>query len=59
LIHDGPDDATQLFATIGCIEIMGRQGFAKFNDLIISLSGPQEKNRTEQLLAIGVLAACR
>ena len=25
LIHDGPDNPTQLFATVGCIEIMGHR----------------------------------
>jgi hypothetical protein len=53
LIHDGPDNPTELFATIGCIEIMGHQGFVKFNNLIISLSGPKATNRTEQLIEIG------
>lgn len=53
LIHDGPDNPTELFATIGCIEIMGPSGFVKFNDLIISLSGPSSKNREEQLKQIG------
>lgn len=41
LIHDGPDNPTELFATIGCVEVMGYRGFVKFNDLIISLSGPK------------------
>lgn len=53
LIHDGPDDPTELFATIGCIEIMGKLGFVKFNDLIISLSNTKAKLRSEQLLEIG------
>ncbi len=53
LIHDGPDNPTELFATIGCIEVMGRQGFVKFNDLIISLSGPKATNRPQQLMEIG------
>jgi len=53
LIHDGPDNPTELFATIGCIEIMGYQGFVKFNDLIISLSGPKATNRLQQLSEIG------
>ena len=53
LIHDGPDNDTELFATIGCIEIMGSQGFVKFNDLIISLSGSTATSRDKQLLEIG------
>lgn len=53
LIHDGPDDDTELFATLGCIEIMGPQGFIKFNDLILSLSGLSSGSRAEQLPAIG------
>jgi hypothetical protein len=53
LIHDGPDNPSELFATIGCIEIMGKQGFMKFNDLIVSLSGPTEVNRPQQLAEIG------
>ena len=53
LIHDGPDNPTELFATIGCIEIMGTRGFVKFNDLIISLAGTKSVKRSEQLLEIG------
>ena len=53
LIHDGPDDPTEVFATIGCIEIMGRQGFVKFNDLILSLSGAAAGSRDGQLRQIG------
>jgi hypothetical protein len=53
LIHDGPDDPTELFATIGCIEVMGPSGFVKFNDLIISLAGPKATNRPQQLAEIG------
>jgi len=53
LIHDGPDNASEVFATIGCIEITGPQGFVKFNDLIIRLSGPKATSREEQLLEIG------
>lgn len=53
LIHDGPDNPTELFATIGCIEIMGASGFINFNDLIISLSGPKATTRAEQLVEIG------
>jgi hypothetical protein len=49
LIHDGPDDETEKFATAGCIEIMGPRGFIRFNDLIISLSGPKAKSRKDQL----------
>lgn len=53
LIHDGPDNPIELFATIGCVEIMGSRGFVKFNDLIISLSGPKALNRPQQLIEIG------
>jgi hypothetical protein len=53
LIHDGPDDDTELFATIGCVEIMGPQGFLKFNDLLISLMDPPGTNRDQKLSAIG------
>jgi hypothetical protein len=38
---------------IECIEIMGYQGFVKFNDLIISLSGPKETAKQQQLIEIG------
>lgn len=53
LIHDGPDYPTELFATIGCIEIMGPSGFVKFNELIVALSGPLATNLPQQLLEIG------
>ncbi len=53
LIHDGPDDDTELFATIGCIEIMGQRGFVRFNDLLISLMDPPGRNRDQKLEAIG------
>ena len=53
LVHDGPDNASEVFATIGCVEIMGPRGFVKFNDLIIALSGPKAKNRDDQLAEIG------
>jgi hypothetical protein len=53
LIHDGPDDASELFATIGCVEVMGPQGFVKFNDLLISLSGCSSETRDQQLDEIG------
>jgi hypothetical protein len=52
LIHDGPDDATELFASIGCIEVMGPRGFVRFNDLVIELSGATGRNRDEQLRQI-------
>jgi hypothetical protein len=53
LIHDGPDDSKELFATIGCIEIMGFRGFELFNDLIIALAGPTSLSRSQQLREIG------
>lgn len=52
LIHDGPDDHTQLFATIGCVEIMGPEGFVKLNDLLIKLMDPSGANRDKKLAAI-------
>jgi hypothetical protein len=53
LIHDGPDDAGELYASIGCIEIMGFRGFELFNNLIISLAGPTSSSRDQQLREIG------
>jgi hypothetical protein len=53
LIHDGPDNDTELFATIGCVEIMGFRGFSKFNDLLISLMAPPGTNRDQKLASIG------
>lgn len=53
LIHDGPDDSTELFATIGCVEIMGPRGFVAFNDSIISLSGAEATDKARQLVEIG------
>jgi len=55
LIHDGPDNSSEIFATIGCIEIMGPRGFIRFNDLIIALSGllGSSSSRNSQLHQIG------
>ncbi|MCO6519271.1 hypothetical protein [Snodgrassella sp.] len=53
LIHDGPDNSTEIFATIGCIEIMGPLGFNRFNNLLISLAGPKATYRHRQLAEIG------
>ena len=55
LIHDGPDDPkSEVYASVGCIEICnGPQGFDKFNDFIISLSGTTKSTRSAQLLEIG------
>jgi hypothetical protein len=54
LIHDGPDGPfDEVFATIGCIEITGPQGFSKFNDLLIRLMEPRGTNRDQKLAAIG------
>ena len=53
LIHDGPDNPSEIFATIGCIEIMGVRGFVRFNDVIIGLSGPKAKTRDQRLIEIG------
>jgi len=53
LIHDGPDGPGESFASIGCVEIMGLQGFVKFNDLLISLSGIKKPSRGAALGEIG------
>jgi hypothetical protein len=56
LIHDGPDDPTRLglvYATIGCIEICGMQGFSDFNEFIVSLSGSKKPTRAAKLAEIG------
>ncbi|MFY9479013.1 MAG: hypothetical protein WAQ08_15315 [Aquabacterium sp.] len=53
LIHDGPDTPEEVFATIGCIEIMGKTGFIKFNDLLIALSGSKASSRNDKLHEIG------
>jgi hypothetical protein len=54
LIHDGPDSASDgVFASIGCVEVMGKRGFVAFNDLIISLSGAAASTRNEKLNQIG------
>lgn len=55
LIHDGPDDPkTELYASIGCIEIcQGPSGFVAFNDFIISLSGSAKATKGEKLAEIG------
>ena len=53
LIHYGPDNPSELFATIGCIEVMGAQGFIRFNDLVIALSGSTAQTRDQQLIDIG------
>ena len=52
LIHDGPDNNTELFATIGCVEIMGPKAFVKFNDLLINLMDPPADTRDKQLAAM-------
>jgi len=54
LIHDGPDSKSQLFASIGCIELIGPKAFSRFNDLLIRLSGPSvTARRSAQLAEIG------
>jgi hypothetical protein len=50
LTHDGPDNAPELFASIGYVEVMGPQGFVRFNNLIIALSGPEPRAETNSLL---------
>jgi len=61
LIHDGPDNPTEIYATIGCIEIMGPGGFVHFNDLILSLSGisdssVQRNSQLDQIARSGKLS---
>ena len=53
LIHDGPNHAAEIYASIGCIEVMGASGFVRFNDLLISLAGPKANSRAMQLAEIG------
>ena len=57
LIHDGPDNPkspAEVYASIGCIEICGGpQGFVKFNDFLIDLSGPASTSRDQKLAEIG------
>jgi hypothetical protein len=53
LIHDGPDNPSEIFATIGCVEIMGARGFVRFNDLILALSGSKAASQAQQLTEIG------
>lgn len=53
LIHDGPDNQHEVFASIGCVEVMGPRGFVKFNDLLISLSGATAATRDAKLIQIG------
>jgi hypothetical protein len=52
LIHDGPDPG-YLGASNGCVEILNKGGFNKFNDFIISLSGSKAPTRGAQLNEIG------
>ena len=55
LIHDGPDNPNSnsgLYASIGCIEILGKNKFNDFNDKIIQLAAPQFKSRTQNLISI-------
>jgi hypothetical protein len=53
LIHDGPDNAGEIFATIGCIEIMGKRGFVRFNETLLALSGLKGASGGDQLTEIG------
>ncbi len=55
LIHAGPENPTnrlQPFATIGCVEITGPQGFIRFNDLLVFLMGPPGSSRDQKLAEI-------
>jgi hypothetical protein len=51
-VHAGPEDDSEIEATIGCVEICGPNGFVKFNDLLITLMEPSGKTRDEKLSAI-------
>lgn len=53
LVHDGPDSPRDLFATVGCVELVGPRAFSKFNDLIVALSGSTKNTRAQQLAEIG------
>jgi hypothetical protein len=53
LIHDGPDTTDEVFATIGCVELIGINAFNVFNDAVIQLSGPAATSRGDQLKEIG------
>jgi hypothetical protein len=53
LIHDGPDTKDEVFASIGCVEIVGPNGFNEFNDFLIQLSGPAASSRAGRLAEIG------
>jgi len=55
LIHDGPDDPKrEVYASIGCLEICnGPQGFDKFNDFIVGLSGSTQLTKRAKLKEIG------
>ncbi len=55
LIHDGPDDPKrEIYASIGCLEVCnGPNGFDKFNDFIVSLSGSHATTRMNKLLDVG------
>jgi hypothetical protein len=53
LIHDGPDNKQEVFASIGCVELVGHQAFNLFNDTLIELSGPSAAKRAAQLAEIG------
>jgi hypothetical protein len=60
LIHDDPDDPhRQVHASIGYVEICGGpNGFVKFNNYLIELSGPASTIRAEQLKEIGAAVTC-
>lgn len=53
LIHDGPDTKQEVFASIGCVELVGFQAFNRFNETLIELSGPASQNYAAQLSEIG------
>lgn len=49
LIHDGPDNRSELFGSLGCIEVMGPKGSVTFNDLLLDLSGAIGTTRDRKL----------
>lgn len=53
-IHDGADDPqNEAYGTIGCVEVCDIDGFIKFNDFIITLSGSTKTERDAKLIEIG------
>lgn len=54
LVHDGPDDPkVDVFASLGCVEICGKEGFVKMNRFMASLSGSKKPSMDEKLMEMG------